>query len=165
MALWSIITRVADGFPLCESTDPVPVTGAETQKTQAKQILKRLDARSPARLARSSHLLVTTKAPAMSVTHAKPSTRPHQMPATPSAGSHRRCAKAKGTPTPHAPTRNATAAGPGPHPRSLLAQQLGALAAVAGARKNTLQPRQPRVQVCTTAGGRGGPRAQQRSSC
>jgi len=50
MALWSIITRVADGYPLCESTDPVPVTGAETQKTQAKQILKRLDARSPARL-------------------------------------------------------------------------------------------------------------------
>jgi vesicle transport protein SEC22 len=50
MALWSIVSRVSDGLPLCESTDPIPVTGAETQKTQAKLILKRLDSRSPARL-------------------------------------------------------------------------------------------------------------------
>ena len=50
MALWSIVTRLVDGLPLCESTDPIPVTGAETQKTQAKMILKRLDSRSPPRL-------------------------------------------------------------------------------------------------------------------
>jgi len=51
MALWSIVTRVADGLPLLESTDAVQIVGADTQISQAKAILKRLDASSPARLA------------------------------------------------------------------------------------------------------------------
>ena len=50
MVLWTIVSRVADGLPLLESTDAIPLIGAETQKSQAKAILKQLHARSPARL-------------------------------------------------------------------------------------------------------------------
>lgn len=50
MALFTIISRLSDGLPLVESTDPIPVIGADTAKSQAKAILKRLDSRSPARL-------------------------------------------------------------------------------------------------------------------
>lgn len=50
MALFTIITRLSDGLPLVESTDPIPIVGADVAKQQAKAILKRLDSRSPTRL-------------------------------------------------------------------------------------------------------------------
>ena len=50
MALFIMITRLADALPLLQSTEPIPLPNAEDLKGQASAIVKRLDSRSAARL-------------------------------------------------------------------------------------------------------------------
>ena len=49
MSLFTLITRLADGFPLVASTDAAPAAGLETAKSQAKALAKRLSPASPRR--------------------------------------------------------------------------------------------------------------------
>ena len=50
MALFIMITRLADALPLLQSTEPIPLPNAEDIRGQASAIVKRLDSRSAARL-------------------------------------------------------------------------------------------------------------------
>ena len=50
MALFIVLTRLADALPLLESTESLPLPNPDDVKRQAAAILKRLDSRSPARL-------------------------------------------------------------------------------------------------------------------
>lgn len=49
MALFTLITRLQDGFPLVASTDATSVPGLETVKQQVRTIAHRLDMRSPSK--------------------------------------------------------------------------------------------------------------------